>query len=41
MHLIAAAQDGSSDAMELLLGRHLGDLRAFVRAKSSNAIRQQ
>lgn len=41
MHLIAAAQGGNPDAMEQLLGLHLGDLRVFVRAKSSNAIRQQ
>lgn len=41
MHLVAAAQNGDSDAMEQLLARHLGDLRAFVRAKSSKVIRQQ
>ena len=41
MHLVAAAQGGDSEAMEQLLGRHLGGLRAFVRAKSSNVIRQQ
>mgnify|MGYP003624410019 FL=1 len=41
MHLVAAAQSGDTDAMEQLLTRHLGGLRAFVRAKSSNQIRQQ
>jgi DNA-directed RNA polymerase specialized sigma24 family protein len=40
MHLVAAAQTGDAEAMEQLLGRHIGDLRAFVRAKSSNVIRQ-
>jgi len=41
MHLVAAAQTGDRDAMEALLGRHLGGLRAFVRAKSGEVLRQK
>ena len=41
MHLVAAAQEGDSEAMEQLLVRHLGGLRAFVRAKSGEVLRQK
>lgn len=41
MHLVQQAQSGDAAAMEQLLHRHLGELRAFVRAKSSRVIRQQ
>ena len=41
MHLVAAAQAGDSSALDELLQRHLGGLRAFVRAKSGEVIRQR
>lgn len=40
-HLVAAAHGGDRDALDALLGRHLADLRVFVRAKSGPTLREQ
>lgn len=41
MHLVVAAQHGDNEALDRLLRRHLPSLRAFVRARSGQAIRAQ
>ncbi|MCR9244778.1 MAG: RNA polymerase sigma factor [bacterium] len=41
LHLVNAAQGGDATALDELLRRHLPDLRAFVRAKSGQVIRER